>query len=85
MKPTVFIHTNAQQLLGAKISAYSLQRASANSDKFDVQIVELEKFPHLYNRDGQTFLRDGRKSELPPRRASIVHVAALHAAFADEF
>lgn len=61
MKPTVFIHTNAQQLLGAKISAYSLQRASANSDKFDVQIIELEKYPHLYNRDGQTFLRDGEK------------------------
>lgn len=61
MKPTVFIHTNAAQLLGAKVSAYSLQRASQHADKFDVQIIELEKHPHLMNHDGDTFLRDGEK------------------------
>lgn len=61
MKPTVFIHTNAAQLLGAKVSAYSFQRASQHADKFDVQIIELEKYPHLTKRDGQTFLRDGQE------------------------
>ncbi len=61
MKPTVFIHTNASQLLGAKVSAYSLQRASQHADKFDVQIIELEKYPHLMKHDGDNFLRDGQK------------------------
>jgi hypothetical protein len=61
MKPTVFIHTNAAQLLGAKISAYSLQRASHHADKFDVQIIELENYPHLMKRDGETFMRGGEK------------------------
>jgi hypothetical protein len=61
MKPTVFIHTNAAQLLGAYVSAYSLQRASQHPDKFDVQIIELEKYPHLMKHDGDTFLRDGEK------------------------
>lgn len=61
MKPTVFIHTNAAQLLGAKVSAYSLHRASSNADKFDVQIIELEKTPHLLQHDGDTFLRDNEK------------------------
>lgn len=61
MKPTVFIHTNAAQLLGAKVSAYSLQRASQSPDKFDVQIIELENQQHLMKHDGDTFLRDNEK------------------------
>lgn len=59
MKPTVFIHTNEQQLIGAKVSAYSLKQASATPDEFDVQVLELKNFPHLSGREGQTFLRDG--------------------------
>ena len=37
MKPIVFIHTNEKQLLGAKVSEYSLRRNSAKPDEFDVR------------------------------------------------
>ncbi len=61
MKPTVFIHTNAQQLLGAKISAYSLQRASANSDKFDVQIIKLENIRTCTTATARRFCATAKK------------------------
>lgn len=60
-KPTVFIHTNKTQLLGAKISEYSLQRNSRNTDKFDVQIIEVESYSQLTRHDGDTFIRDGQE------------------------
>jgi hypothetical protein len=60
-KPTVFIHTNAQQMLGAKVSAYSLKKASKEPDAFDVSIIALEDYPHLTQHDGQTFLREGKE------------------------
>jgi len=59
MKPTVFIHTNEKQIVGAIVSAYSLQRNSANADKFDVRILEVNDFPFLAARHGQPFLRGG--------------------------
>jgi len=59
LKPTVFIHTNHKQMLGALVSRYSLRKHSANSDKFDVQLVEVENFPCMLAREGQLFLRDG--------------------------
>jgi hypothetical protein len=61
MKPTVFIHTNKTQLLGAKISAYALQRASRHADEFNVQLIELENYPHLLNYEGHAFARDGEQ------------------------
>jgi len=59
LKPTVFIHTNHKQMLGALVSRYSLRKHSAHSDKFDVQLVEVENFPCMLAREGQLFLRDG--------------------------
>jgi hypothetical protein len=59
MKPTVFIHTNEKQIVGAIVSAYSLKRNSANADKFDVRILEVKDFPFLTARHGQPFLRGG--------------------------
>lgn len=59
MKPTVFIHTNEKQIVGAIVSAYSLKRNSANADKFDVRILEVKDFPFLRARHGQKFLRGG--------------------------
>lgn len=61
MKPTVFIHTNHKQMLGALISRYSLQKRSANADKFDVKFIEVKDYPCMLSREGQTYLRDGDK------------------------
>jgi hypothetical protein len=59
LKPTVFIHTNHKQMLGALVSRYSLQKQSANADKFDVKLIELKDYPCMLEREGQSYLRDG--------------------------
>ena len=59
MKPTVFIHTNEKQIVGAIVSAYSLKRNSPNADKFDVRVLEVKDFPFLRARHGEKFLRGG--------------------------
>ena len=60
MKPTVFIHTNDKQMIGAKLSAYSLKTRSKSPDAFEVKIIKLEESPHLYKREGLSYLRKGR-------------------------
>ncbi len=60
MKPCVFVHTNAKQLLGAKVAAYLLKARSRYAEAFDVKILRLEQTQHLYRREGQRFLRKGR-------------------------
>ena len=59
LKPTVFIHTNHKQMLGALISRYSLQKNSAHSDRFDVQFIEVKDYPCMLEREGQRYRRDG--------------------------
>jgi hypothetical protein len=59
-KPTVFIHTNPNQLLGAKVAEFSFQEMSPNRDKFEVKIINLVDYPHLTKRQGQTYLRKGQ-------------------------
>ncbi|MFM9842693.1 MAG: hypothetical protein ACKVOI_06965 [Dongiaceae bacterium] len=59
MKPTVFIHTNEKQIVGAIVSAYSLKRNSPNAGRFDVRVLEVKDFPFLAARHGQKFLRGG--------------------------
>ena len=59
MKPTVFIHTNHKQMLGALVSRYSLRKHSAYADKFDVRLVEVKDYPCMLEREGQLFRRDG--------------------------
>ncbi|PSB06374.1 hypothetical protein C7B62_23000 [Pleurocapsa sp. CCALA 161] len=61
MKLTVFIHTNAQQYVGAKVAEYALKKMSPNRDKFDVKILHLEDYPFLYEREGQSHLRGGKQ------------------------
>lgn len=61
MKPTVFIQSNAQQYVGAKVAEYAIKKMSPNRDKFDVQIMQLEDYPDLYEREGQPHLRGGNK------------------------
>jgi hypothetical protein len=59
MKPTVFIHTNDRQMLGAKVAEYALIKASPNRGRFDVRILDVRDYPHLTRRDGQLYLREG--------------------------
>ncbi len=59
MKPTVFIHTNHKQMLGALVSRYSLRKHSAHSDQFDVQFIEVQNYPCMLEREGQLYRRDG--------------------------
>lgn len=59
MKPTVFIHTNDKQMLGALVSRYSLRKRSAHADKFDVKFIEVKDYPCMLAREGQLYRRDG--------------------------
>jgi hypothetical protein len=61
-KPVVFIHTNEQQMLGAIASAHSFRRQSRHPERFDVRILRLEETPHLYRREGQSYLRKGKRA-----------------------
>jgi hypothetical protein len=61
MKPTVFIHTNHRQMVGALVSRYSLKRNSAHGDEFDVRFIEAGDQDFMLAREGQIYLRDGDK------------------------
>lgn len=60
MKPTVFVHTNHKQYMGALVSAHSMRRNSANVDKFDVKLIELKDHMSVFGKyEGRDYLRDG--------------------------
>ncbi|MBM4256137.1 MAG: hypothetical protein FJ147_09595 [Deltaproteobacteria bacterium] len=61
MKPTVFVHTNHKQLVGALVSAYSLRRNSRHPDAFDIRILEHQAYPFFHAREGQAFLHSGKR------------------------
>lgn len=61
-KPTVYIHTNDQQIVGAYVAMYSMKKASAHPDAFEVKLVRLEETPHLLKRQGQSYLRKGKNA-----------------------
>ncbi|HEY4071092.1 MAG TPA: hypothetical protein VGM04_05990 [Sphingomicrobium sp.] len=65
MKPTVVIHTNDKQMLGALVSAHSYRRNSRAPDAFEVRIVNASEFPELQER-GHTLLRGGHVREWDP-------------------
>lgn len=65
MKPTVVIHTNDKQMLGALVSAHSFRRNSRTPDAFDVRIVTASEFPELQERD-RSFLRGGHVRQWDP-------------------
>lgn len=58
-KNTVFIHTNAKQILGAKVGAYALRRNSATPEAFEVKVLERESYAFFDAKEGQPFLRNG--------------------------
>ena len=61
VRDTVFIHTNAKQMLGALVSAHSLKRSSSAPNEFDVRILRHQDYPFFQAREGQPFLRSGRR------------------------
>lgn len=65
MKPTVFVHTNDRQMLGARISAYSYKRNSRRPDSFDVKILHTRDYPRLVQH-GQTIRRGGHIRKWDP-------------------
>ena len=65
MKPTVVIHTNDKQMLGALVAAHSHRRNSRTPDAFDVRIVNASEFPEL-NERGHSVLRGGHARAWDP-------------------
>lgn len=65
MKPTVVIHTNDKQMLGALVSAHSFRRNSRSPDAFEVRIVNSKDFPELQER-GHSLVRGGHVREWDP-------------------
>ena len=65
MKPTVFIHTNDKQMLGALVSAHSYRRNSRDANAFDVRIIRAEDVSELQAR-GRTILRGGHERAWDP-------------------
>lgn len=59
MKPTIFIHTNHKQIVGALVSEYSMRRNSKQPDAFDIRIIQTRDYPFLRAREDQEYLRDG--------------------------
>jgi hypothetical protein len=60
-KPTVFIHTNHKQWLGAVVSKYSFERNSKHAGEFEVKFIHTRDYPFMHRREGELYLRDGDK------------------------
>jgi hypothetical protein len=58
-KNVVFIQANDKQMLGAKLAEFAIRRASKRNDEFDIVIMRVEDFPHLFNREGQSYTKNG--------------------------
>jgi hypothetical protein len=59
VKPTVFIHSNDRQRVGALVAAHALRRNSGRPDDFEVRIVQREDYPFFAAQEGKNYLRDG--------------------------
>jgi hypothetical protein len=61
MRPTVFIHTNHKQIVGALVARHALRRNSQHAEEFDIRLIRTEDHAFLRARDGQDYLRDGAR------------------------
>lgn len=61
MKPCVFIHTNAKQMLGARVARYALRRNSAEPERFDIRLLVAEDMPVIRAQHGRLYLRHKRR------------------------
>jgi hypothetical protein len=86
MKPSVYIQSNAKQLIGALVSEYALKRNSAAPENFEVRLIHAENLPFLAAREGQAYLRGGasavwRNDDLqsfPPLRFAVPGLMDYH-------
>lgn len=62
MNSTIFVHTNAHEIVSARVAMYALKKTSKNADKFNVKLIKLEDYPHLMKRHGQRCVRNGREA-----------------------
>ena len=58
-RPTVFIHTNHRQIIGAMVSRYSMKRNSATPDAFDVRLIKHSDYDFFEKYEGRPYLREG--------------------------
>lgn len=65
MKPTVVIHTNDKQMLGALVSAHSFRRNSRDPDAFEVRILSAADYPAI-QQTGKSLLRGGHERTWDP-------------------
>jgi hypothetical protein len=65
MKPTVIIHTNDKQMLGALVSAHSYRRNSRDPAAFDVRILSAQDYPQL-QQAGKSLVRGGHERAWDP-------------------
>jgi hypothetical protein len=65
MKPTVIIHTNDKQMLGALVSAHSFRRNSSDRHAFDVRVLTARDYPQL-QQSGRSLVRGGHERAWDP-------------------
>jgi len=58
VKPSVVIHTNHKQMLGALVSAHSFRRNARDPDSFEIRIMHSRDYPELQLK-GRSFRRGG--------------------------
>lgn len=63
MKPTIFIHTNEKQIVGAIVSKYSFERFAADPSAFEVKLIETMNYAWMKDYEGKLYLRDGLKRQ----------------------
>lgn len=59
MPKKIFIHTNHKQMLGALVAKYCIERNSPHCERFSVELIRLQDYPHLLQRHGCTYKRKG--------------------------
>lgn len=59
--PTVFIHTNPKQAVGAIVAEHSLRRNSQHPERFQVEILSTDDFPMIRAYEGQTYAFGGSR------------------------
>ena len=58
-RPTVFIHTNHRQMLGALVSQYSMKRNAVDPNEFEVRLIDHADHAFFKDYEGREYLRDG--------------------------
>ncbi len=63
---TIFIHTNNKQLLGAKLSDYSIRRTLRQPSEYTIQIINVDDLPAFKDFANTSYLRHGHRVTYNP-------------------